>query len=183
MSDDEEETTYQIRDPAYGSAGKALIINVLNKSSKEDYREGSEHDVTKMRTVFEHLNLKVELAQSEDPTAHQIKDEITNFRESLIKEFEGEKQGNFDMVAVCLMGHGEKGAIFYGSDFGKVDLRTDVFEAFSNKNCPVLSGKPKLFFTQACRGKKMDTGIDGLSTLNGYVNFTQTPTVFSRLFV
>ena len=167
MSDDEEETTYQIRDPAQGLAGKALIINVMNKSSEEnseeDFREGSKDDVTKMRTVFEHLNLKVDLAQSEDPKAQEIKEEIMKFRESLKTEFEG-REGDFDMVAVCLMGHGKEG-IIYGSDKREVDLRTDVFDVFSNKKCPVLSGKPRLFFTQACRGDKKDYGIEEFSTL------------------
>ena len=105
MSDDEEETTYQIRDPAHGSAGKALIINVLNKYSEKYYREGSSNDVTKMKEVLEHLNFEVYLAQSEDPTAQEIKEEIIKFRESLKDAFEG-KEGDFDMIAVCLMGHG-----------------------------------------------------------------------------
>ena len=138
MSDDEEETTYQIRDPAHGSAGKALIINVLNKSSEENYRKGSSNDVTKMKEVLEHLNFEVGVAQSEDPTAQEIKDEIKKFRENLKVEFEG-KEGDFDMIAVCLMAHGKEG-IIYGSDEGEVDLREEVFNAFSNKNCPVLSG-------------------------------------------
>jgi len=162
MSDDEEETTYQIRDPARGSAGKALIINVLNKSSSL-FRVGSSNDVMKIKEVLEHLNLKVVLAQSEDPTAQEIKDEIKKFRESLKTEFEG-REGDFDMVAICLMGHGEEG-IIYGQDLRNVDLRGDVFDAFSNKNCPVLSGKPRLFFIQACRGDKEDEGIDGSSTI------------------
>ena len=149
-----------------------------------NYREGSNYDVPKMRTVFEHLNLKVELAQSEDPTAQEIKEEIIKFRESLKDAFEG-KEGDFDMVAVCLMGHGNKG-IIYGSDAGEVDLRGDVFEAFSNKNCPVLSGKPRLFFTQACRGNEKDEGIDGFSTLKRYIKciykYSQT-TILDHLHV
>ena len=170
MSDDEEVPAYQIRDPDQGSAGKALIINVLNKYSEKYYREGSSNDVTKMKEVFEHLNFEVSVAQSEDPTAQEIKDEIKKFRENL----KVEREGDFDMVAVCLMGHGKEG-IIYGSDVGEVDLREEVFNAFSNKNCPVLSGKPRLFFTQACRGDKKDEGIDGSSTLKRYLN-TQTTT-------
>ena len=167
MSDDEDER-YQVRDPREGRAGKALIINVLNKYTKK-YREGSKRDVKKMKEVFEHLNLEVEKTQSDDPTAQQIKDEVIRFREKIKSEYKG-REKDFDMISVCLMGHGQEGIIF-GSDFGKVDLRTDVFKAFSNENCDVLSGKPRLFFMQACRGEETDSGIDSQSTLNGQVSF------------
>ena len=50
MSDDEDER-YQVRDPREGRAGKALIINVLNKYTKK-YREGSKRDVKKMKEVL-----------------------------------------------------------------------------------------------------------------------------------
>ena len=163
MSDDEEETSYRIRDPDKGLAGKAIIINVMNKSSKENYRIGSGNDVQKMQKVFEHLNLEVQRAQSDDPTAQEIKDGIIRFRDTLIEEYKNREE-DFDMVAVCLMGHGEEGVIF-GSDEQEVDLRNDVFQAFSNENCNVLSGKPRLFFIQACRGDKQDRGIDGQPTL------------------
>ena len=165
MSDDEEETSYRIRDPTKGLAGKAIIINVMNKSSKvkENYRRGTDNDVQKMEEVFEHLNLEVQRAQSDDPTAWEIKDRIIRFRDTLNEEYKNREE-DFDMVAVCVMGHGEEGVIF-GSDEQEVDLRNDVFQAFSNENCNVLSGKPRLFFTQACRGDKKDEGIDGQPTL------------------
>ena len=163
MSDDEEETSYRMRDPAKGLAGKAIIINVMNKSSEVNYRIGSGNDVQKMQEVFEHLNLEVQRAQSDDPTAQEIKDGIIRFRDTLIEEYRNREE-DFDMVAVCLMGHGQEGVIC-GSDEKEVDLRAEVFQVFSNENCNVLSGKPRLFFIQACRGDKRDRGINGQSTL------------------
>ena len=135
MSDDEDVESYQIRDPSEGWAGKALIINVMNKSSNDNYRRGSDLDVPKMEEVFEHLNLEVQKTQSDDPTAQQIKEEVIRFRDKLISEYKG-REKDFDMISVCLMGHGEEGIIF-GSDDQPVDLRTDVFQAFSNEKCDV----------------------------------------------
>lgn len=186
MSDDEDERVerYQIRDPGEGWAGKALIINVMNRSSDYNYRKGSNLDVPKMTEVFEHLNLKVEKTQSEDPTAQQIKDEVIKFRDNLKSEYKG-REMDFDMIAVCLMAHGKEGIIF-GSDEQEVDLRTDVFQAFSNEKCDVLSGKPRIFFTQACRGEERDWGIDGQSTLKRQVRsnaiYTK-PRSFSVIFI
>ena len=107
MSDDEDVESYQIRDPSEGWAGKALIINVMNKSSNDNYRRGSDLDVPKMEEVFEHLNLEVQKTQSDDPTAQQIKEEVIRFRDKLISEYKG-REKDFDMIAVCLMGHGEE---------------------------------------------------------------------------
>ena len=39
-----------------------------------------------------------------------------------------------------------------------VDIERDVIALFGGDNCPNLNGKPKLFFFQACRGEKMDSG-------------------------
>ena len=36
----------------------------------------------------------------------------------------------------------------------------DLFNRFNNINCPVLHGIPKLFIIQACRGEKIDKGIE-----------------------
>ena len=171
MSDDEGVERYQVRDASEGWAGRALIINVLHKSSddKEKRRDGSNLDVQKMKEVFEHLNLEVENTQSDDPTAQQIRDEVIRFREKLKNEYKG-REKDFDMIAVCLMGHGMEGVIFGSDDQkDKVDLRADVFQAFSNEKCDVLSGKPRIFFTQACRGEKRDFGINGQSTLKRQV--------------
>ena len=102
-----------------------------------------------MKEVFEHLNLEVEKTRSDDPTAQQIKDEIIRFRDKLISDYK-EREQDFDMISVCLMGHGKEGGIIFGSDGQPVDLRTYVFQAFSNENCGVLNGKPRIFFIQVC---------------------------------
>ncbi|XP_029636230.1 caspase-3-like [Octopus sinensis] len=58
------------------------------------------------------------------------------------------------------MTHGEDDNQIYGTD-DKVKLDTLV-EMLLPERCPSLIGKPKLFFIQACRGTKFDSGVDVL---------------------
>ena len=153
-----DENIYFVRDPKAGPAGKALIINVRKE------RRNTARDETKMKEVFNHLNLIVEEPILRDPTANEIKEEVVRFRNKIKQE----DAKNFDLIAVCIMAHGKEGFIC-GSDYNPlvggplVDLRNDVMQKFSNENCDVLDKKPRLFFFQACRGEKMDLGINGLN--------------------
>lgn len=45
----------------------------------------------------------------------------------------------------------------------------EIFQYFTNENCPTLKDKPRLFFIQACQGKQLDSGID-LVEMDGNVN-------------
>lgn len=62
-----------------------------------------------------------------------------------------------DCLFVCIMTHGrENGTIFaYDDEFATSEL----WENFTEENCPSLVGKPKLFFIQACRGSMTDHGV------------------------
>lgn len=53
----------------------------------------------------------------------------------------------YDSLVVCVSSHGNQRSI-YGSD--SVEVNRDEF-CNSIKSCPSLTGKPKLFFIQACR--------------------------------
>ena len=50
------------------------------------------------------------------------------------------------------MNHGDKDFV-YGTDSEKIYLEI-VRELFSNSSCSSLDGKPKVVFTQACRGHR-----------------------------
>lgn len=61
-----------------------------------------------------------------------------------------------DCLVLFVMTHGEKN--------GRLEASDDTFsveklwENFMGDNCKSLTGKPKLFFIQACRGSKYDKG-------------------------
>ena len=125
--------------------GEALIINnktFLSRSKQMDDRQGSEHDVPKLKKLFEDLGFKV--------TAKE------NLNKSLLtKELDAmasKDHSRYDCFVLWLMSHGDKDLV-YGSDGEEILLET-VRELFSNSSCRSLDGKPKVFFIQACRGDR-----------------------------
>ncbi|KAI0242722.1 Caspase-7 [Lamellibrachia satsuma] len=60
-----------------------------------------------------------------------------------------------DCFVCVILSHGEEGVV-YGTD-GKVPL-DKLLGYFKGDICPSLAGKPKLFFIQACRGRRYDFG-------------------------
>nr|XP_039266685.1 caspase-3-like [Styela clava] len=61
-----------------------------------------------------------------------------------------------DCFACAILTHGESGDMLYASD-GKYSIQ-ELFASL--QNCPTLIGKPKLFFVQACRGNRLDRGVN-----------------------
>jgi len=59
---------------------------------------------------------------------------------------------SYASMALCILSHGGDGVI-YGTDWERVRMN-DLKYSFNHKQCPELSGKPKLFVVQACRGEK-----------------------------
>jgi hypothetical protein len=55
----------------------------------------------------------------------------------------------YDAFACCLMTHGKLGRLFTAD--AKPIRIVDIADYFSDKNCPSLDKKPKLFFIQACQ--------------------------------
>jgi hypothetical protein len=95
------------------------------------------------------LNFKVEVKVN--LTRNGIKTAVLDFVENL-------ENNCIDMCVLCVMSHGEENVIL-GSDGLEVDIKLDIFNRFSNKDCPSMIGKPKLFILQACRGPKRDRGL------------------------
>lgn len=71
---------------------------------------------------------------------------MKNLLEELGKTVDG------DCFVCCVLSHGVKEGVF-GSDDGVVSV-DEIREPFNGITCKNLVGKPKLFFIQACRGKK-----------------------------
>uniref|UniRef100_L7LWQ9 Putative caspase-2 n=1 Tax=Rhipicephalus pulchellus TaxID=72859 RepID=L7LWQ9_RHIPC len=128
--------------------GLCIIINNMDFVRAEDRRIGSEHDVRRMEHLFRefHFNCIVRY----NLTASQIKTLLSWAAQP-------EQQEGADCLVVILMSHGKKDTID-DIDGEQVHLYDDVFTLFNNENCPALQGKPKLFFIQACRGTKDDSG-------------------------
>lgn len=58
-----------------------------------------------------------------------------------------------DSAVVCVLTHGEHGEL-YGVDDVAISV-VDFVSIMNASSCPALAHKPKLFFIQACRGRKL----------------------------
>ena len=61
-----------------------------------------------------------------------------------------------DCILVVVLTHGEEGTL-YAHDHPYQSEK--IWEPFNDIRCPSLSGKPKIFFIQSCRGEEFDPGI------------------------
>ncbi|XP_019615401.1 PREDICTED: caspase-2-like [Branchiostoma belcheri] len=127
--------------------GYALILS-NTKFDNSPNRKGGEADLSNMIALFEGLSFETYILPNMN--ARTMKRKISKF--SKRKDHE-----QMDCCVVVLMSHGHKGVIS-GTDNKPVNLE-DIFKMFDNENCPLLKGKPKLFFIQACRGGKVDKGV------------------------
>ena len=63
-----------------------------------------------------------------------------------------EDHTNYNCFVCAVLTHGE-GDIVYGVD-GKTISLDELRNSIDGHSCPKLSGKPKLFFIQACQGSE-----------------------------
>ncbi|XP_052081018.1 caspase-3-like isoform X1 [Mytilus californianus] len=122
--------------------GKCIIINNCKFENDLLERKGSHLDADELSKTFRQLNYKIE--RHEDLKSHQIL-EVTD---TLSKQ----DHSRYSSVVVCILSHGGPRSV-YGVDGFPVPVR-NLTEKFTGSNCKSLAGKPKLFFVQACQGKK-----------------------------
>ncbi|XP_064601294.1 caspase-7-like [Liolophura sinensis] len=132
----------------HASRGLAVIINNRHFQHPDwGERRGTDVDAVKMRQVLTNLGFEVRLYQNETEEG---------FREILAEAVQYDHH-NSDCFACVVLSHGESGYV-YATD--EIIPLSSIFEPFTEKNCPGLRGKPKLFFIQACQGKQLDDGVD-----------------------
>ncbi|XP_037382298.1 caspase-3 [Talpa occidentalis] len=133
----------------YPEMGLCVIINNKNflGSTGMACRSGTDEDAAKLRETF--LNLKYEVQNKNDLTCKEIKELMYD-----VSKEDHSKRSSFVCV---LLSHGDEG-IIYGTD-GPIDLKI-LTGYFKGENCRSLTGKPKLFIIQACRGTDLDSGIE-----------------------
>lgn len=134
--------------------GLALIMN-FEKFNGDivGRRVGSEKDVIHLDQLLQQLGYKVIIKS--DLTWNETNDELELFTKS-------EDHTEADSVVVAVMSHGksgthDEGTLIYTKDC-KFFSSEDLLRRFNNLNCPLLKGKPKIFFFQFCRGDNIDIG-------------------------
>ena len=131
--------------------GIALIINneKFDRSTELPDRDGSTRDVKRLKKVLED-KLQFNVIIRNNKTVKQMK--------NLFEEMSLTDHTPNDCFLCVILSHGEDGGIIYGTD-DSVALN-DLFSYILPNKCTSLTGKPKLFFVQACRGTKFDEGTE-----------------------
>ncbi|XP_066495782.1 caspase-3-like [Tiliqua scincoides] len=125
-----------------------VIVNYdfyRSTSQKLSPRQGAEKEAKRLCKTLSDCNYEVQLCY--DLTAKEIEDVYK-------KECDADHGDYFVSV---LSSHGEEGVIFDCE--GQPVRLLQIFQALSPQRCHRLAGKPKIFFIQACRGKKIDPGV------------------------
>ncbi|XP_078615877.1 caspase-3-like isoform X1 [Branchiostoma floridae x Branchiostoma japonicum] len=128
--------------------GRALIINNKTFSGRLNTRSGTDVDCSNLKGLFQFLNFHVKV--EDDKSAADICD--------LLLQYSRLDHGSYDSFILAVLSHGVEGQI-YGTDERLLPVKK-ITEYFDNLHCKTLVGKPKLFFIQACRGDKLDRGIE-----------------------
>ena len=159
--------------------GITLIINNMSFAPHPEHgrqlpRRRSEVDVSRVETLFHALDFSVRAKQ--DLSKEQLLMELDDVVH--------QDHSAYDCFVLWLMSHGRSGEVFC-SDGDTVLIRT-VDDMFSE--CKTLSGKPKLFFIDACRGAEedvvekvsADSNISPLNQANGSYELTTAKSVVPK---
>ena len=120
-----------------------------------DERRGSDTDLKMLEDAMRQFGYEV--VSKTDLEAEEISKEAEKISRRI-----NANENSSSFVCVILT-YGDKGKI-YGSDSECINLKK-VTDAFKANKCRSLSGKPKLFFIEAC-GVRRDHDDDGYDYLN-----------------
>ncbi|KAG5833939.1 hypothetical protein ANANG_G00281240 [Anguilla anguilla] len=126
--------------------GHCLIFNNQHfetESLKE--RKGSYQDAEALEKVFSWLGFRV----------HVLQDQPVQEMRSQLQQFS--RVEHSDCFVCCVLSHGAEQGI-YGRDGALLRIQ-DVLSPFNGANCPSLANKPKVFFIQACQGKRVQEAV------------------------
>jgi len=129
--------------------GCFMIFNYKNfdENTRLEERKGTDKDAENLKNMA--LNLGFEyIRQFDNCTKKETLDWI-----NLVATND---HSEYDCFACAILTHGDENDVLYAHD-GQLHLK-DFTTPFESQNCPSLAEKPKLFFIQACRGKKLDSG-------------------------
>ncbi|GAU99251.1 hypothetical protein RvY_10281 [Ramazzottius varieornatus] len=154
----------------YPRRGYAVIINNQTFTMRDTpFRKGSDRDAKSLEVVLWQLGFKVDVWT--DLTVRDMKDAMTYYAEK--------DHSDCDAFFFAMFSHGEEG-IIYGTD-AKISQKS-LSAPFTADKCKTLAGKPKIFVYQACRGDKLDEGVDLVEADAGNVA-CRIPTEQDFLFV
>jgi len=137
------------------SKGQFIIFNNENFIHDKD-RLGTKRDKSSLTRVSKLFGF-TKTSVYPDYTTNQVKQQL--------KIYSSEDFTNEDCLVCAILSHGDSNGFISTYD-GKINIQV-FFDAFSDKACPSLKGKPKIFIVQACRGNIKESYCDTLIN-NGF---------------
>ncbi|XP_060832415.1 caspase-1-like [Bombus pascuorum] len=126
--------------------GKCVIFNNENFIEMKK-RDGTKNDQKAIEKTFTNLGFEVKSHLDLDYVG--VMDEAANLSAN---DYE-----DYDCICIFILSHGTNGDNVYAKDYPY--RLSDIWGRFTADNCPSLTGKPKLFFIQACKGESTMLGI------------------------
>ncbi|XP_017490840.1 PREDICTED: caspase-3-like [Rhagoletis zephyria] len=136
------EVDYKTNNP---NTGLAIVLNHKYLRG-QTIRKGTEKDRSDVTSALENYGFEVRVYN--DLKVGKIS--------KLLKSVAAEDHSQSDCFVLVAMTHGDKGRICAADEFYSTE---ELWEPFLGQNCPTLLDKPKLFFIQACRGKRVDQPV------------------------
>ncbi|KAG8238836.1 hypothetical protein J437_LFUL018470 [Ladona fulva] len=129
----------------HGKRGVALIFNNIHFEKEFiNQRHGAELDEQALSETLSNIGFTIRLCR--DMTRKEIREELLKVTM--------EDHSKHDCLFVVIMTHGEENGILHARD---VCYRAEeVWMLFRPEEAPSLTGKPKIFLIQACRGTKLE---------------------------
>ncbi|ELT92962.1 hypothetical protein CAPTEDRAFT_224953 [Capitella teleta] len=135
---------------SHPNRGRCIIINQRNfhkALTGQNDREGTDVDAEACESAFLSLGF--------DVTRH---DNLNQTELSMtMSQASKEDHSKNDCFVCVILSHGEDGVIYATNGTTKIE---SLVSRFKGNDCPSLAGKPKLFFIQACRGRRFDFGAE-----------------------
>ena len=131
--------------------GIALIINNY-EFTRDPALTGYQQDEEYLIETFRFLGYNVKVDRNLE------RDDMEKMIEDAAGEYDKEENKDYDSFICCILSHGDDGLV--NDHKGKEVYIEYLYSYVKGDSCKGLIGKPKMFFFQACRGKKADTAFD-----------------------
>ncbi|XP_055346874.1 caspase-3-like [Paramacrobiotus metropolitanus] len=165
-----------IRDARYfmnhRNRGTAIIINnrSFDRGLGMPERKGTDLDAEVLTKAFALLGFDV-ISPYDNLSVHDM--------QKCMEYYATQDHTNSDCFAAAVLSHGDDGIVF-GTD-GKLSVERLVAPFKGNKSTS-LAGKPKIFIFQACRGDRLDPGVDLVVADDKDSNLLRLPSEADFLF-
>lgn len=124
--------------------GHVYVFNYSFKKTQKA-RKGAEYDSTSLKDTFSRMGYEVFI--HEDLTSDETNEHLEKIRRK--PELNG-----IDSFIMFFLSHGLDEYTFLANDEEQLDLRI-IRRKFTDRRCPHLRGKPKIFMVNYCRGDQL----------------------------